>query len=55
MLALLQHLPALLSSFSLISDDLLDREQLDHVVTWQIEDFSCYLINAKETHEAWKL
>lgn len=55
MLALLQHLSALFSSFSLISDDLLDGEQLDHVVTWQIEEFSCYLINAKETHEALKL
>lgn len=47
--------PPRFSPFSLTAGGISAGVQLHHVVTWQIEGFSCYLINAKETHEASKL
>lgn len=47
--------PPWFSPFSLTAGGASDGVQLHRVVTWQIEEFSCYLINAKETHEALKL
>jgi len=53
--ALLLRPPAPFSSCSPIGGGVLDGVQLDHVVTWEIEDCNCYLTNDKETHEAVKL